>query len=91
MVGITSGGAGVNDHMAGSRSGPGVMTPGSRSAAVGVTSPGVHFADETLAGVPGLLGDLALLQQETDTSDVVFIVGPEQKQCHAHRLILWAR
>ena len=52
---------------------------------------GVRFADKADTGVPGLISDLQSLLQDTDTSDVVFIVGKEATEFRAHRLILWAR
>lgn len=52
---------------------------------------GVRFAEKGDTGVPGLLTDLQLLQQDNDTSDVVFLVGKDAVEFHAHRLILWAR
>ena len=52
---------------------------------------GVRFADKADAGVPGLISDLQSLLQDSDTSDVVFIVGKEAIEFRAHRLILRAR
>ena len=53
---------------------------------------GVHFAGETGdVGTLGLISDLQSLLRDSDTSDVVFIVGKEGAEFHAHRLILWAR
>ena len=52
---------------------------------------GVRFAEKGDIGVPGLLTDLQSLLHDTDTSDVVFVVGKDAVEFHAHRLILWAR
>ena len=51
----------------------------------------VHFADKTLAGVPSLLDDLQKLCEDQDSADVVFIVGQDEVNLFAHKLILLAR
>lgn len=55
------------------------------------SKPNVHFADKTLAGVPALLNDLGRLLEDRQTTDVIFVIGPEEVYFHAHKLILWAR
>ncbi len=51
----------------------------------------VHFTDKNFAGVPQLLEDLRLLAEDTESADIVFVVGREELQVYAHRVILKAR
>lgn len=48
-------------------------------------------ADKALAGVPRLLDDLQRLSEDTDSADIVFILGREEERVFAHRVILMAR
>ncbi|KAJ3661926.1 hypothetical protein Zmor_006300 [Zophobas morio] len=48
-------------------------------------------ADKALAGVPRLLDDLQRLSEDTDSADIVFILGREEERVSAHRVILMAR
>nr|XP_022903631.1 uncharacterized protein LOC111415957 [Onthophagus taurus]XP_022903632.1 uncharacterized protein LOC111415957 [Onthophagus taurus] len=48
-------------------------------------------ADKALAGVPRLLDDLQRLFEDTDSADVIFILGREEERVFAHRVILIAR
>lgn len=48
-------------------------------------------ADKALAGVPRLLDDLQRLSEDTDSADVVFVLGREEERVFAHRVILMAR
>ncbi|KAL1452224.1 hypothetical protein WDU94_006519 [Cyamophila willieti] len=50
-----------------------------------------HFPDKYLAGVPQLLEDLQRLAEDTDSADIVFLVGREEVPVYAHRIILMAR
>lgn len=51
----------------------------------------VHFADKNLAGVPQLLEDLKLLAEDTESADIVFVVGRDEVPVYAHKVILKAR
>lgn len=48
-------------------------------------------ADKALAGVPRLLDDLQRLSEDTDSADIIFILGREEERVFAHRVILMAR
>lgn len=50
-----------------------------------------HFPDKFLAGVPQLLEDLQRLADDSDSADIVFLVGREEVAVYAHRVILMAR
>jgi hypothetical protein len=50
-----------------------------------------HFPDKYLAGVPQLLEDLQRLSEDTDSADILFLVGREEAAVYAHRVILMAR
>lgn len=56
----------------------------------GVGSSGLP-ADKALAGVPRLLDDLQRLSEDSDSADIVFILGREEERVYAHRVILIAR
>lgn len=56
----------------------------------GVNTAGLP-ADKALAGVPRLLDDLQRLSEDTDSADIVFILGREEERVFAHRVILMAR
>ncbi|CAH1165789.1 unnamed protein product [Phyllotreta striolata] len=60
---------------------------GTRIGGLGAGLPG----DKALAGVPRLLDDLQQLLQDTDSADVVFVLGRDEERVHAHRVILMAR
>lgn len=47
--------------------------------------------DKSLSGVAGLLDDLARLMDDTESADLQFIVGRDEMQIYAHRVILRAR
>ncbi|KAH1002259.1 hypothetical protein HUJ04_008361 [Dendroctonus ponderosae] len=47
--------------------------------------------DKALAGVPRLLDDLQRLSEDTDSADIVFLLGREEERIYAHRIILMAR
>ncbi|XKL69549.1 hypothetical protein PGB90_007318 [Kerria lacca] len=51
----------------------------------------VHFADKNFAGVPQLLEDLRLLAEDTESADIVFVVGRDEVHVFAHKVILKAR
>ena len=51
----------------------------------------VHFADKTLAGVPGLLGDMQKLVNDRETSDVILLIGKQETEFYGHKLILQTR
>lgn len=51
----------------------------------------VHFPDKNFAGVPQLLEDLRLLAEDTESADILFLVGRDEVQVYAHRVILKAR
>ncbi|XP_066138937.1 serine-enriched protein isoform X3 [Euwallacea fornicatus] len=48
-------------------------------------------ADKALAGVPRLLDDLQRLSEDTDSADIVFLLGRDEERVYAHRVILMAR
>ena len=48
-------------------------------------------ADKALAGVPRLLDDLQRLSEDTDSADIVFVLGRDEERVFAHRVILIAR
>lgn len=48
-------------------------------------------ADKALAGVPRLLDDLQRLSEDSDSADIVFVLGREEERVFAHRVILMAR
>lgn len=48
-------------------------------------------ADKALAGVPRLLDDLKRLSEDTDSADIVFVLGRDEERVFAHRVILMAR
>lgn len=48
-------------------------------------------ADKALAGVPRLLDDLQRLLEDTDSADIVFILGRDEDRMFAHRVIMLAR
>jgi len=56
----------------------------------GHNTPGLH-ADKALAGVPRLLDDLQRLSEDTDSADIVFLLGRDEDRVYAHRVILMAR
>ncbi|KAJ8931232.1 hypothetical protein NQ314_015876 [Rhamnusium bicolor] len=47
-------------------------------------------ADKALAGVPRLLDDLQRLSEDSDSADIVFILGRDEERVFAHRVILMA-
>lgn len=51
----------------------------------------VYFPDKNFAGVPQLLEDLRLLAEDTESADILFLVGRDEVQVYAHRVILKAR
>ena len=51
----------------------------------------LHFSDKSLVGVSRLLDDLQRLLDDKDSADIIFIVGREEVQVSAHKLILKAR
>nr|XP_046471679.1 uncharacterized protein LOC124213925 isoform X1 [Neodiprion pinetum] len=58
---------------------------GSAAGAAGV--PG----EAGLAGVPRLLEDLARLSEDTESADIVFLLGREETPIYAHKIILQSR
>lgn len=48
-------------------------------------------ADKALAGVPRLLDDLERLSEDSDSADLVFVLGREEERVLAHRVIMLAR
>ncbi|XP_047739160.1 uncharacterized protein LOC108682676 isoform X2 [Hyalella azteca] len=50
-----------------------------------------HYPDKSHAGVPCLLEDLTRLQEDSDSADLVFIIGREEVKLTAHKLILKLR
>lgn len=64
------------------------QTMGSRVGGLGTAG---LSADKALAGVPRLLDDLQRLSEDTDSADIVFILGREEERVYAHRVILMAR
>lgn len=63
----------------------------SYSQVMGTRVATVHFADKNLAGVPQLLEDLKLLAEDTESADIVFLVGRDEVPVYAHKVILKAR
>ncbi|KAL3284598.1 hypothetical protein HHI36_018754 [Cryptolaemus montrouzieri] len=61
---------------------------GAKGGASGLTG---LAADKALAGVPRLLDDLERLSEDTDSADIVFILGREEERVFAHKVILMAR
>ncbi|KAI5721436.1 hypothetical protein M8J77_020775 [Diaphorina citri] len=61
------------------------------SAIMGSRVAAAHFPDKYLAGVPQLLEDLQRLSEDTDSADILFLVGREEAAVYAHRVILMAR
>ncbi|XP_060535457.1 uncharacterized protein LOC132707569 [Cylas formicarius] len=48
-------------------------------------------ADKALAGVPRLLDDLQRLSEDSESADIIFILGRDEERVYAHRVILMAR
>lgn len=65
---------------------------GTRTVAVGAAAGATGVSGEAgLAGVPRLLEDLARLSEDTESADIVFLLGREDTPIYAHRIILQAR
>ncbi|MCL4129863.1 UNVERIFIED_CONTAM: hypothetical protein GTU68_036996 [Idotea baltica] len=49
------------------------------------------FSDKSLIGINRLLDDLKKLMQDTESADIIFVIGREEIRFSAHKLILKAR
>ncbi|KAG5888228.1 hypothetical protein JTB14_035577 [Gonioctena quinquepunctata] len=58
---------------------------------IGGLGPAGLPADKALAGVPRLLDDLQRLSEDSDSADIVFVLGRDEERVFAHRVILMAR
>ena len=56
-----------------------------------VASASHHYPDKSHVGVTKLLDDLTRLLDDSDSADIIFIIGREEAKLTAHKLILKLR